>query len=215
MVMRRRRGLLLAGALVALVATPWALRPPGFAFADLWLTPDQQGRWHVERGDYARAAGHFRDPMWKGVACYRARDFECALQSFARVGTADAEYDLGIAYARSGQLPAALSAFERALALRPGWREAQENRDLVARLLPRRRPDRPEEEGTEPSEEPDDMKVDDLGRRGKRGVVEIEKLGPDAIDKLWLRNVRTDPALFLRAKFAAETQTRANAERKP
>ena len=99
--------------------------------------------------------------------------------------------------------------------MRPGWREAQENRDLVARLLPRRRLDRPEEEGAEPSEEPDDMKVDDLGKRGKRGVVEIEKLGPDAIDKLWLRNVRTDPALFLRAKFAAETQTRANAQRKP
>ena len=99
--------------------------------------------------------------------------------------------------------------------MRPGWREAQENRDLVARLLAQRRPERPEEEAAEPSEEPDDMKVDEQGKRGKRGAVEIEKLGPDAIDRLWLRNVRTDPALFLRAKFAAETQARANAERKP
>ena len=213
--MRRGRGLVLAGALVAIAATLWPLRPAGFAFADLWLTPDQQGRWHFARGDPARAAQHFRDPLWKGVACHRARDLECAIESFARAGTADAEYDLGIAYAQSAQLPTALTAFERALALRPGWREAQENRDLVARLLAQRRPERPEEEAAEPSEEPDDMKVDEQGKRGKRGAVEIEKLGPDAIDRLWLRNVRTDPALFLRAKFAAETQTRANAQRKP
>ena len=57
------------------------------------------------------------------------------------------------------------------------------------------------------------MKVDEEGKRGKRGTVEIEKLGPDAIDKLWLRNVRTDPAEFLRARFAAGS--RAHRARKP
>jgi len=48
--------------------------------------------------------------------------------------------------------------------------------------------------------------------RGKRGAVEIEKLGPEAIDKLWLRNVRTDPAEYLRARFAAESSLRKSAE---
>jgi Ca-activated chloride channel family protein len=70
MVTRRALALVSAGVLVAITAL-WVLQPPGYAWADLWLTPDQQGRWQFERGDYLRAATHFRDPMWKGVACFR------------------------------------------------------------------------------------------------------------------------------------------------
>ena len=206
MVTRRRLGIALAVALVAAGAALWALRPAGFAFADLWLTPDQQGRWHFERGSYADAARHFRDPMWKGVACYRARDLECATQSFARMATADGDYNLGIAQAQTGDLAASLAAFERSLAARPGWTEAQDNRDLVAGIIAEQEKRPPDEEAGEPNDEPDEIKFDEEGKRGKRGTVEIEKLGPDAIDKLWLRNVRTDPAEFLRARFAAESR---------
>ena len=39
-------------------------------FADLWLTPDQQGRLLLQRGNYAGAAAHFQDPLWKGIAHY-------------------------------------------------------------------------------------------------------------------------------------------------
>ena len=212
MVTRRMRVLFFAGALVAVGVAPSALRPAGFAVADLWLTPDQQGRWHFERGDYARAAQHFRDPLWKGIACYRAHDLDCASHAFARVGTADGEYNLGVAQAQAGELAAALPAFERAIAARPGWREAQQNRDLVARLLAEAQARKPDEEAGEPSDEPDDIQVDEQGKRGKRGTIEIEKLGPEAIEKLWLRNVRTDPAEFLRARFAAESRSRAGAE---
>lgn len=211
MVTRRIGGAVLAGALVVAAALLWSLRPAGFAFADLWLTPDQQGRWFFERGDYARAAQRYRDTMRKGVACFRARDLECAVQSFAHASTADGDYNLGVAQAHAGRLAEALQAFERTLAARPDWRDARENRDLVARILAEARRRAPEEVGSEPSEEPDDIKVDEQGKRGKRGTVEIEKLGPDAIDKLWLRNVRTDPAEFLRARFAAEAHQRANA----
>jgi Ca-activated chloride channel family protein len=213
MVARRTLRLVLAVALVAAGAALWALRPAGLAFADLWLTPDQQGRRQVERGDYAGAARHFRDQMWKGVACYRARDLDCAVQSFARVGAADGEYNLGVVQAEAGDLAASLAAFERALAARPGWRDAQENRDLVARIIAEAHAPTPDDAAGEPNDEPDDMKVDEQGKRGKRGTIEIEKLGPDAIDKLWLRNVRTDPAEFLRARFAAEA--RAPAPREP
>ena len=89
MVTRRRSLFVLAGALIAAGATLWMLRPPGYAFTDLWLTADQQGRWRFGRGDYAGAAQAFRDPMWQGVACLRARDIDCATRSFARIGTAD------------------------------------------------------------------------------------------------------------------------------
>ena len=211
MVMRRRAALLLAGAIIAACAALWALRPAGYEFVNLWLNPDQQGRWRFERGDYAGAAQAFRDPVWQGVACFRAHDIDCATQSFARVGTVDGDYNGGVLQARVGRLDDALQAFERALAARPDWRAARENRDLVARVIAETRASAPQEEGGEPSEAPDDMKVDEQGKRGKRGQVEIEKLGPDAIDKLWLRNVRTDPAEFLRARFAAESRAGTNA----
>ena len=210
MVMRRRASLLLAGVILAAGTMLWTLRPPGYAFANLWLSPDQQGRWHFERGD-AGAAQAFSDPMWQGVACFRARDIDCATRSFARVGTADGDYNTGVAQAQAGRLDDALQAFERALSARPDWRAARENRDLIARILAETRDKASDEEAGEPSEAPDDTKVDEQGKRGKRGQVEIEKLGPDAIDKLWLRNVRTDPAEFLRARFAAEARDRANA----
>jgi len=211
MVTRRALALVLCVALLATGVTLWALRPAGFTWADLWLTPDQQGRRHFERGDFASAALHFRDPSWKGVACFRAHDLECATQAFSRVTTAEGEFNLGVVQAHAAQLPAALAAFEHALALRPGWSEASENRDLLARVLAQKREDGHDEAAGEPNDEPDDMKVDEKGKRGKRGAVEIEKLGPDAIDQLWLRNVRTDPAQFLRARFAAEAQARTNA----
>ena len=40
---------------IAATAVLWTLRPAGFAIADLWLTPDQQGRWLVEHGRLTEA----------------------------------------------------------------------------------------------------------------------------------------------------------------
>ena len=208
MMTRRTASLLLGAMVIVTAAALWTLRPAGFAFADLWLTPDQRGRWFFERGQYASAAQHFANSMWKGVACYRANDLECAAQSFAQMGTADGDYNLGVAQANAGELEQALRAFDRALSARPEWRDARENRDLVAQLIAAARASG--EEAGEPNDEADEVKVDDEGKRGKRGAVEIEKLGPEAIDKLWLRNVRTDPAEYLRARFAAEASLRKN-----
>src|SRR5262249_41759025 len=54
-------------------------------FRDLWLTPDQQGQLEFDRGDYAAAAKLFADPMWRGIAAYRAFDFLTAAQEFEHV----------------------------------------------------------------------------------------------------------------------------------
>ena len=59
-------------------------------FRNLWLTPDQQGRLAFDRGDYRAAAKLFADPMWRGIAAYRAFDFLTAAQEFEHVGTTEA-----------------------------------------------------------------------------------------------------------------------------
>jgi Ca-activated chloride channel family protein len=51
-------------------------------FADLWLTPDQQGRLLLRQKDYREAARRFHDPMWKGLSLYYAEDFMVAAEYF-------------------------------------------------------------------------------------------------------------------------------------
>ena len=46
-----------------------------------FLTPDQQGRYYLEHGDYSSAARCFEDAQWKGIALYRAGDFESAARA--------------------------------------------------------------------------------------------------------------------------------------
>ena len=171
-----RRGFTLRWA--AIFACCWlcpaASEGADFHFADLWATRDQQGRYHFERGEFQRAAELFRDPMWKGAACYRAGDYACAVDAFARVDSPEAWYDLGNAYARQGELKLAVEAYDKALAARPSWPDAKANRDLVASRIPRPRKDDDEEGEADPNQKPDEVKFDEKGSKGKRGEVELE-----------------------------------------
>jgi len=194
----------LAAARPALAQTGPAPAPPaseGWRFADLWLTKDQQGRLAFERGDFAGAAALFRDPMWRGVAACRAGDWDAAVDAFARLESPEGLFDLGNAYAHRGDLPVAVQAYEQALAVRPGWREARENRDRVAALI--LKPKKDDEEGAEeaPDVKPDEVKFDDKGKRGKEGRVEVSE---KQAGEIWLRGLTTSPAGFLRRKFATQ-----------
>jgi Ca-activated chloride channel family protein len=171
-------------------------------FADLWLTPDQQGRLAWERGGYAAAAALFEDPMWRGVAACRAGDWDAAVDAFAQLQSPDGFFNLGNAYARRGDLPLAVEAYERALALRPGWREAREDRDRVAALIPKRKKQSEDEEGrADPNQPPDQVKFDDRGKKGRAGRIEVSRA---QMGEVWLRSLTTSPAGFLRQKFAAQ-----------
>ena len=213
-----RRGFTLRWA--AVLACCWLSPAPSeasdFRFADLWATRDQQGRRHFERGDFQRAAELFRDPMWKGAACYRAGDYACAVDAFARVDSPEAWYDLGNAYARQGELKLAVAAYDKALASRPDWSDAKANRERVASRIPRPKPDDAEQRAADPEQKPDEVEFDDQGKKGKRGQVDVKHLTDQQIDQIWLRGVQTSPADFLRQKFAAQaSQARRGAERKP
>jgi Ca-activated chloride channel family protein len=213
-----RRGFTLrwAAILACCWLSPAASEGADFHFADLWATRDQQGRRHFERGNYKRAAELFRDPIWKGTACYRAGDYACAADAFASVDTPEAWYGLGNAYARQGELKLAVSAYDRALAARPDFADAKANRDLVARRIPRPGPGEQEGQAPAPDQKLDEAKLDGDGARGKRGEVEVNRVTDEPINQIWLRGVQTSPADFLRRKFALQaTRSRAAAERKP
>jgi Ca-activated chloride channel family protein len=173
-------------------------------FADLWLTPDQQGRYWMERDEPLEAAARFEDPMWKGVAYYRAGDWENAILQFARIDTAEGWFNLGNAYAQSGSNEEAIKAYDVALARRPGWAEAEENRALVESLIPPPEPESDEEQQGDPHFKPDEVKFDEKGKKGKEGEIPQEKLSDEQKAEMWLRRLQVTPADFLRRKFAAQ-----------
>lgn len=177
--------------------------PAHAGWANWWITPDQQGWRHFKRGEFVDAAKSFEDPMWQGNAWYRAGEFEKAAQSFARRDTPEADFNQGTAWLMNGRYQDAIASFDRALSQRPGWKEATENRALAAARL-----------------EMTDAKGGDMGDQKigadkivfdkdaeNKGGQDTEMAGANALSDqemqaLWLRRVQTQPADFLRAKFA-------------
>jgi len=192
-----------AGAAVALVFVSAALPACG---PDAWERPERRGARLIQEGRAAEAVDVFTDPMWRGAALFRAGEFEAAASAFALLTSADAHYDRGTALIMAGKYEDAVAALGEALAQRPDWREATENQE-IARL----RAERLQKEGGEGTG--GKLGADDvvMGPGGDKGddassdEVELGAGGPldDAgVRALWLRNVQTRPADFLRWKFS-------------
>ncbi|WP_347900622.1 tetratricopeptide repeat protein [Pseudomonas purpurea] len=113
------------------------LPQPSYAFEwnDLWLRPDQQGQHLLKKKQPAEAARHFEDTQWQGVALYEAGDYAAAAQRFAEGNDARAHYNRGNALAKSGELEAAVDAYEQALERQPDLRPALTNKALVESLI--------------------------------------------------------------------------------
>jgi Ca-activated chloride channel family protein len=126
-----------------------------FDFKDLWLRPDQQGLHLLKKKRAAEAAQHFEDRQWQGVALYESGDYSGAAQRFAEGNDAHAHYNRGNALAKSGELEAALDAYEQALERQPDLRPAQTNKALVENLL--------KQKNTPAPVEPDKTEGDETG----------------------------------------------------
>lgn len=165
--------------------------------ADAFMTADQQGRWAFERQHYPAAAAHFNDPYWKGLAAYKAAEFNLALASFAKLDSAAAYFYLGNSHARLHHYPQALSAYAQALRLQPEFAQAQFNQALVTELQRQFEAD----QQVAPEEDPDQEQFDDQGKPGDKGE-KVMLNGPKTVSaELWLRNLNTSPAGFLKQKF--------------
>ncbi|MBK6552804.1 MAG: VWA domain-containing protein [Rhodocyclaceae bacterium] len=204
---RWSQGLLLAMCL----GTSWPAGParaaePGrqdWRFADLWASRDQQGRWQFEHGRHDAAAASFADPLWRGIALYRAGRYAEAADAFAAVDTAEGQYNLGNTLAHLGSYPEALAAYDQALGRRPAWPEALANRALVAALLPAKTADDQERgEG-----HPDELDQSPFGQKRKgRKLVRQLTLSEAEIARLWLARIQISPAGFLKQRFTMEAQ---------
>ena len=203
---RTIRSLALTAVLTAgaLAVAGWSIGWPA-----LWETPDQRARRLMAHGDYAAAAKAFADPMWIGVALFRAGEFKAAAQTFGGMDTAPAAFDQGNALLMMGKYDEAVARYDRALALRPGWADAEANRTL-ARL----RAERIRQKGGDAGDQREgaDEIVYDKDRKntgGQETEVSGAPMSDEAVRALWLKRVQTQPADFLRARFAYQLQSGA------
>ncbi|WP_341964604.1 VWA domain-containing protein [Pseudomonas sp. RC10] len=105
-----------------------------FDVKDLFQRPDQQGQHLLQRHRPAEAAQRFEDIQWQGIALYEAGDYAGAAQRFAQGNTAADHYNRGNALAKSGELDAALDAYEQALERQPDFPAAATNKALIEEM---------------------------------------------------------------------------------
>lgn len=173
------------------------------------LTPDQEAYRLYEAGKYEAAAVGFADPMWSGTALFRQGEFEQAAGVFAGYETPEAAFNQGNALVMLGKYDEAIARYDRSLELRPDWEPAANNREIAvirAASLVREGGDMTggmlgadeivfSDKKSPPSEETEET---DGGA----------PLSDEELRLIWLRQVQTKPADFLRAKFAYQQATR-------
>jgi len=182
-------------------------------WVNLWASPDQRGRYLFERGRYAEAAGAFLDPMWRGVAQMRAGDFKAAEATFAAIDTADGAYNQANALVMLGKYEDAVKRYDRALAVRPDWRDAQTNRHIAQ--LRAERLKAPGADAGDQREGADQIVYDKDAKNpsGQDTQINGAPMDDQTVRALWLKSVRTKPADFLRARFAYQLEIQASSGR--
>ena len=199
--------------ILLLMATPSAM---AMDWADLWLTPDQQGERLMKEGKFELAAGKFTSPEKIGSALFLAGDFERAASVFGRSASAEAAYNRGNANIMLGQYDAAIQAYNGALSKRPGWIEAEQNLHIATLRKQALAPPEDDHGGTGGQLEADEIVFDDTGRVNKSSSEEVidaadQQFGEDEMRAMWLRKVETRPADFLAVRFNYQLATREKA----
>ena len=174
-------------------------------WTSLWLTPDQAGQRSFNNGEFTTAAEQFADPMRKGIALYRAGEFKQAQAIFSRLDSAEAHYNRGNSLVLMGQYQDAIASYDRALARRPELTEAIENRALASA-----RAKLTKTEGGDMGDQTigaDKIVFDKKKDGGQETQMESDKpSSSSSMQALWLRRVQTNPADFLKSKFAYQQE---------
>jgi Ca-activated chloride channel family protein len=230
-----RRGWTLHWSIVLVVVTGLTSPPPVLAaetssgewdlagrFMDLWLTPDQQGRYYLDKGDYQKAAARFENISWRGIAYYRSENFKAAAEMFSRIETPEGYFNLANAWAHSRNYVLAVKTYNQVLELEPDHRGALHNRTKIQAII-----DEinllSESQRAEPGESSkqlgdDEPQTADGAERQAVMERQVEQLSAEDIlldeqmNDLWMRQVQKDPSRFLSVKFHMQLRNEKAAE---
>lgn len=176
------------------------------AWLDAWVNPDVQGQHAFEKGDYQKAAEHFRDPLWQGIAWYNAGNFTAAVGAFRRAPqTPETLLWTGNSLAQQKQWQQALDTYDQALSLRPDWKMARQNREKVSHIVMQLRLKQREaeqEQGTNQDDEGPDKVLKDL-KKGQgvkqKDIGAIKGTSPQL--NQWFENLQVSPSGLLESLY--------------
>ncbi|HHS1136523.1 TPA: vWA domain-containing protein [Salmonella enterica subsp. enterica] len=180
------------------------------AWQDAWVTPDMQGQIAFNHGEYQKAAERFQDPLWKGIASYRAGDFAAATSAFRQAPqTPETLLWTGNSYAQQKQWQQAMIGYDRALSLRPDWALAQKNRAAIAKIIMQLRQkerDRQAAQGKEQDYKPDEIKHDLKKEQGvnQQDIAPVASNSPQV--NQWFENLEVSPAGLLENLYRTQPE---------
>lgn len=189
-------------------------------FMTLWLTPDQQGRYYLEKGDYKTAATKFENIAWRGIAYYRAENFKAAQEMFSRIETAEGYFNLANAQAHGRHYVLAVKTYNQLLKIKPEHKEARKNRDKIQSIIDEinllSASQRAEDGDSSKELADDEPQTADGDERQDFIERQVEQLSAQQIlmdeqmNELWMRQVQKDPSGFLSVKFQMQLQSQSN-----
>lgn len=170
------------------------------------LTEDQKGYQLFQKDQFDMAAREFNSLAWKGVALFRNGQFEEAASAFSGMDSPEGCLNHGNSLVMLGKYEDAIERYERALALKPAWSPAEINLALA-----RTRAKALEKKGGEMTggKLAADEYVFSNNSSKEKGEEETVAGGePSQAEQraIWLRQIQTKPADFLRTKFAYQYQ---------
>ena len=208
------------------------------SFKDFWTTDDYKAQQYFDSGNYEQAAPLFTDQLRKGIAYYKYEDYARAIQSFEMDTSAQGRYNLGLAYYKIGNLNSAKQAFDEAVSLDSSFTNASINASRTTAMIASQRSEIGEvEEASEESaaeniqnSDPEDLggggqeaTDEDMKKERKEETVATEiRMGkeleevPDEFEggkqdesqKILMRKVDDDPAIFLKRKFRYQVKVK-------
>ncbi len=228
-----RRGWVVFFVLVSLTSC----KKENFVVKDLFFSKDYQGQKLLDVGNYSKAGDVFESSIRKGVAYYRAGNYEEAIEAFKSDTTAMGSYNLGLTYYKNGNYNAAQLAFGKAVELNPDLKDASVNQEIVQQLIQSENEvslkdaEEANEQGqakNKQNKSPEDLsgggqeatkkdmekeRLEETTTTDIRKGKELEEVPDDlevgkndAPQKILMRKVDDDPALFLKRKFAHQVK---------
>ncbi|OBU17181.1 hypothetical protein AYY20_06040 [Photobacterium aquimaris] len=118
-----RRGIVLAAMFVLL--------PIDHAQASPWVNTNRQAYETFTDGNFKKAAQDFTAPQWKGIAEYKAQQYDQAVATLKPLKDLTSQYNLGNAYAQKGDYKQAAATYEKVLKQQPDFADAKKNLAIV------------------------------------------------------------------------------------
>jgi Ca-activated chloride channel family protein len=148
-------------------------------FIDLWETKDFQAQQHYDKAEFDQAGQLYTNPIYQGVAWYKAEDYDKAIKAFEQDTTAMGAYNLGLAYYKNGDYAASALAFGKAIEIDPELEAAKRNQAATQNLIEGASEVDPEEAQEAPKKQTaqniENKDQEDLGGGGQEATEEDMK----------------------------------------